>query len=77
MTKVMEERGIPTAFVTALPTIALQAGANRILRGVSIAHPASDPASPEEVAHRRTLAERALEMLETAIDGQRVWQVEE
>lgn len=73
----MEKRGIPTAFVTALPTIARHAGANRIVRGVSIAHPASDPASSDEAASRRAVVERALEMIETAFDGQQVWQVNE
>ena len=72
----MERRGIPTAFITALPTIALQAGANRVLRGVSIAHPVSDPTASDEVAGRRAVVERALEMLETEIDHQQVWQVE-
>ena len=35
--------GIPTVFVTALPTIAVMVGANRVLRGVSITHPTGDP----------------------------------
>ena len=73
MTKVMEGRGIPTVFVTALPTIALQAGAVRILRGVSISHPSGDPAASDEMADRLALVERALEMLETAVDTQTVW----
>ena len=66
---------MPAVLVTALPTIALQAGANRILRGVSIAHPASDPSVADEAASRRTVVERALAMLETTIDGQTVWRV--
>ena len=72
----MERQGIPTTFVTALPTIALQAGANRVLRGVSIAHPASDPMASDEAAGRRAVVERALEMLEVEIDHQQVWQVD-
>jgi hypothetical protein len=31
--------GIPTVFITALPTIAQMVGANRIVRGVAITHP--------------------------------------
>ena len=72
----MERLGIPTAFITALPTIALQAGANRVLRGVSITHPVSDPRASDEVASRCAVVERALEMLETEIDHQQVWQVD-
>ena len=75
MTKVMEGAGVPTVFVTALPTIAMRNGANRILRGVSIAHPASDPSADDEPASRRAVVGRALEMLETRIESQTVWQV--
>jgi hypothetical protein len=62
--------------VTALPTIAVQAGANRIVRGISITHPASDPTAADEAASRVALIERALVMLGTPIDRQTVWEVE-
>ena len=71
----MESEGVPTVFITALPTIAMQNGANRILQGVSIAHPASDPDADDEAASRRAVVGRALEMLETEIESQTVWQV--
>ena len=66
---------MPAVLVTALPTIALQTGANRIVRGVSIPHPASDPSVADEAASRRTVVERALAMLETTVDEQTVWPV--
>jgi betaine reductase len=65
-------------FVTALPTIAEMVGANRILRGVSIAHPTGDPslAAGDERALRRRILERALEMFATEVTGPTVWEVE-
>ena len=68
--------GIPTVFVTALPTIAQMVGANRILRGISITHPTGDPslAVGDELALRRRMIERALEMLETEVDPLTVWE---
>ena len=64
-------------FITALPTIAKMVGANRILKGVSITHPAGDPslAVGEEHALRRRIVERALEMLATEVGPGTVWEV--
>jgi glycine/betaine/sarcosine/D-proline reductase family selenoprotein B len=63
-------------FVTALPTIAQMVGANRILRGVSITHPTGDPtlAVGDELALRRRIVERALEMLATDVGPTTVWE---
>lgn len=68
--------GIPTVFVTALPTIARMVGANRILRGVSITHPTGDPSlgAADELAERRRLVERALAMLSADVDPLTVWE---
>ena len=65
-------------FVTALPTIATMVGANRILRGVSITHPTGDPelSVGEELASRRRIVERAVQMLETEVEPKTVWEVE-
>jgi glycine/betaine/sarcosine/D-proline reductase family selenoprotein B len=64
-------------FVTALPTIAQMVGANRILRGVSITHPTGDPslAVGDELALRRRIVERALEMLATDVEPTTLWEV--
>jgi glycine reductase len=63
-------------FVTALPTIAVMIGANRILRGVAITHPLGDPgrSRANEFALRRRIVERALVMLETEVRANTVWE---
>jgi glycine reductase complex component B subunit gamma len=65
-------------FVTALPTIAQMVGANRVLRGVSIAHPTGDPALPaeDEARLRRRIVDRALAMLATEVGPRTVWEVD-
>jgi hypothetical protein len=56
-------------FVTALPTIATMIGANRVIRGPAITHPAGiDP------VQRRRIAERSLELLETDVEAGTVWE---
>jgi glycine/betaine/sarcosine/D-proline reductase family selenoprotein B len=74
----LERSGITTVFVTALPTIAQMVGANRIIHGISIAHPTGDPslAVGDEAALRRRIVQRALEMLATEVDAGTVWEVE-
>jgi glycine reductase complex component B subunit gamma len=75
----LERGGITTVFVTALPTIAQMVGANRILHGVSIAHPTGDPSlsASEESGLRRRIVERALQMLTADVGPRTVWEVEE
>ncbi len=70
--------GIPTVFITALPTIAQMVGANRIMRGVSITHPTGDPslAAGDELALRTAMLDRALDMLQTDVGPLTVWEVE-
>jgi glycine/betaine/sarcosine/D-proline reductase family selenoprotein B len=71
LAKEIERAGIATVFVTALPTIATMIGANRIVHGPAITHPAG-----LDVAERRRIVERALEMLETPVGPTTVWAVE-
>jgi glycine reductase complex component B subunit gamma len=63
--------------ITALPTIAIMVGANRIVRGIAITHPVGDPAQNQrdERALRRRMVERALTMLESAVEPRTVWEV--
>ena len=70
--------GIPTVFITALPTIAQMVGANRIVRGVAITHPTGDPSSAggDELALRERILERAVAMLETEVAPRTVWEVD-
>jgi glycine/betaine/sarcosine/D-proline reductase family selenoprotein B len=51
-------------------------GANRVLRGVAITSPFGDPdRSPAgELALRRTIVERSLQMLETEVEPGTVWE---
>jgi hypothetical protein len=63
--------------VTALPTIGLMIGANRVLRGVAITNPTGDPTlSPtEELDLKRTIVSRAIEMMEADVPPGSVWEV--
>jgi glycine/betaine/sarcosine/D-proline reductase family selenoprotein B len=64
-------------FVTALPTIAQMVGTNRILRGVAITSPTGDPslATGDELALRRRIVVRALEMLATDVGPGTIWEL--
>jgi len=57
--------------ISALPPLAMQAGANRVVQGVKIEHVCGDPSlSPAaDRALRRRLVERALQALQVAVDG--------
>ena len=56
--------------ISALPPLAMQAGANRVVPGVKIEHVCGDPALPPESdrAVRRRIVERGLRALATAVD---------
>ena len=71
LAKEIERAGLPTVFVTSLPTIATMVGANRIVRGPAITHPFG-----VDKAERGRIVERALEMLETPVEPLTVWEVE-
>jgi glycine/betaine/sarcosine/D-proline reductase family selenoprotein B len=71
LAKEIERAGLPTVFVTSLPTIASMVGANRIVRGPAITHPFG-----LDEAERRRIVERALEMLETEVAPTTVWEVD-
>lgn len=63
--------------ITALPTIAQMIGANRVLRGHAITSPTGDPtlAPGDEAELRRSIVERALEMLSTDAEPSTAWEV--
>lgn len=56
--------------LSALPPLALQAGANRVVQGVKIEHVCGDPGLPagEDREVRRRLIERALGALGHAVE---------
>ena len=61
--------GIPAVYVTSLPTVATMIGANRIVRGPAITHPFG-----LDEAERRRIVERAMELLETEVESNTVWE---
>ncbi len=63
--------GIPVVVISALPPLALQAGANRVVQGVKIEHVCGDPALAPEAnrALRRRLVEQALRTLAISVEG--------
>jgi glycine reductase len=69
MTVEMERRGLPVAMISALPPVALELGANRVVRGIKIPHPCGEPTA--DAAHdraiRQEIVERALAALATEI----------
>ena len=72
LAKEIERAGIPTVFVTALPTVATMIGVNRNVHAPAITHPFGLD-EPE----RRRIVERALEMLEHEVEPLTVWTVDE
>jgi glycine/betaine/sarcosine/D-proline reductase family selenoprotein B len=72
LAKEIERLGIPTVYVTTLPTVATMIGVNRIVRGPAITHPFGLDAD-----ERRRIVERALSLLETDVESNTVWEVDE
>jgi glycine reductase complex component B subunit gamma len=64
--------------VTTLTSLATEVRANRIVAGIRIPHPVSDPtvAPDREIAVRVAVAKRALEVLTLAVEGPTVFAVE-
>jgi glycine reductase complex component B subunit gamma len=71
LAKEIERVGIPAVYVTSLPTVATMIGANRIVRGPAITHPFG-----LDERERRRIVERALELLETDVEPNTVWEVD-
>ncbi len=65
----LERRGLPTAMISALPPVALELGANRVVRGVKIPHPCGDPTLDPEAdrALRLRIVSAALDSLTRAM----------
>jgi betaine reductase len=72
LAKEIERVGIPAVYVTSLPTVATMIGANRIVRGPAITHPLG-----LDAGERRRIVERALSLLETEVEPNTVWEVDE
>jgi betaine reductase len=75
MAKELEKEGILTVHMCTIVPISKTVGANRIIPTVAIPHPLGDPTKSEqqEKALRRTLVEKALEAMQTKLEGQTVF----
>ncbi len=62
--------------LSALPPLAMQAGANRVVQGIKIEHVCGDPALAAAANRmlRFRLVERALEALQTDVAGPTLFQ---
>ena len=76
MTKELERAGLPTAHICSIVPISRTVGATRIVPAIAIPHPLGDPSMDleEERRLRRGLVEKALVALQTAVEGQRVFE---
>ncbi len=76
MVKEIERAGIPVVHMCTVVPISLTVGANRIVPTVAIPYPLGNPnlGSKEEKALRRKLVEKALEALQTEVEGQTVFE---
>lgn len=77
MVKEIERAGIPVVHICTIVPISLTVGANRILPAVAIPHPLGDPSlsSADEKALRKSMVARALQALETDVEGQTVFEM--
>lgn len=65
----LERRGIPVAFVSAVPAIPLSLGVSRVVLGIAITHVLGDPiaGAPRERVLRRALVAEALRALQQEV----------
>ncbi len=65
------------AVLSALPPLAMQAGANRVVQGVKIEHVCGDPTLTPELDYRlrRRVVEQGLEALRTPVREPTLFQV--
>jgi len=75
MVKEIERHGIPVVHMCTVVPISLTVGANRIVPTVAIPYPLGDPSLPadEEKELRKKLVKKALDALQTEVDGQTVF----
>ena len=76
MVKELERAGLPVVHVCTVTPISLTVGANRIVPAIAIPHPLGNPAldKDEEKALRRGIVTKALNALQTEVDGQKVFE---
>ena len=66
----LEQAGLPVAHICTMTPVAEMVGSNRVVPGNGIVHPLGDAAqsAAEERASRRSIMERALQMLATPVE---------
>ena len=71
MVKEIERFGIPVVHMATITTISKSVGANRIVPTVAIPYPVGNPrlSAEDERALRRTLTQKAVKSLATAVSG--------
>ncbi len=77
MQKEAERVGIPSALITAIPSVAKSVGVSRIITGGGIPYPVGNPSMPpdRELEFRRRLVEKALEAISSEIKEPTVFNV--
>lgn len=75
MVKEIERAGIPVVHICTVVPISLTVGANRIVPAVAIPYPLGDPSlkPEEEKTLRKQIVMKALQALETDVQGQTVF----
>ena len=76
MVKAIEAYGIPVVHIATVVPISKTVGANRIVPAIAIPHPLGNPAlsHEDELVLRKKIVNRALEALQTPVDGQTVFE---
>jgi glycine reductase complex component B subunit gamma len=79
MASSIEKLGIPVVQITPIPSIAKMLGVNRILQGRAVPNPLGEPSlNPEQEKElRRRYVLKALELLQTDVDGPTVVTLED
>jgi len=78
MAKELERAGIPTALITAMTSVGVTVGANRIVTGVRIPHVCGDPSLPTQAEKelRRKIIGAALKAVRTNVTGPTVFSID-
>ena len=76
MVKEIERAGLPVVHICTVTPISMTVGANRIVPAIAIPHPLGNPNldPKEEKQLRRRIVEKALEALQTEVDGQTIFE---
>ena len=71
MVKEIERFGIPVVHMATITTISKSVGANRIVPTIAIPYPVGNPrlSAEDERALRRSLTQKAVKSLATAVNG--------